>query len=259
MTRMTSILGRAAVFAGLAAILGGPPAGAQDACPCPPKPSPGWGGSAGAGLALNGGNSDNQSFNLSADLFYDPQKRNVFKLSGLYLRSDSNGARTVDKSALGLRDEIKLGARWFAFADVGYQRDRFKNLDRLLAPGAGIGYDLVTEDRVTLTAEAGLALALEKLTDQAGTTKGALRAGQRLSWKVSETATVGQAFGALWKFQDFADAYYHLEGNVTAAVARRLQLRVAYIADLKNKPASRALKKRDNTFLATLIFKIRPS
>lgn len=259
MTCMISILGRAALFAGCVGALGARPASAQGTCPCPPTPGPGWGGSAGAGLALNGGNSDTRSFNLSADLFYDPQKRNVFKLSGLYLSSDSNGARTVEKSALGLRDEIKLGTRWFAFAEVGYQRDRFRNLDRLLAPGAGIGYDLVKTDRVTLTTEAGLALAIEKLTDQPGTEKGALRAGQRLSWKVSPAVTMGQAFGALWKFQDFADAYYRLEGNVTAAVARRLQLRVAYIADLKNKPANQALKKRDNTFLTTLVFKIRPS
>jgi len=47
---------------------------AQD-CPCPPKPTPGWHGNAGVGLALTKGNTDTQTFNLSALAIYDPLRR----------------------------------------------------------------------------------------------------------------------------------------------------------------------------------------
>lgn len=235
------------------------PAAAQDMCPCPPKPGPGWDGSIGAGLSLNGGNSDDKSFNVNATATHDPQKKNVVKLSGLYLRTDSGGEKTTDKTTLLGRDEYKVSERAFLFGDLPYQRDPFKDLDYLVAPTIGGGYKLVNGAKLTFDLDAGVALAIEKLTDRDGTTDGALRAGQHLVYKISDNAKFVQNFGAIWKFSDFDDAYYRVEATLTTSVARRLDLKLSYIADVKNKPASPDLDKLDSTFVAAIVFKFRPS
>ena len=244
------------VFAALALSA---PAAAQNTCPCPPTPKPGWAGSVGAGLSLNSGNSDTKSYNLDAGAVYDPQTKNLLRLSGLYLRSDSRGAATIDKSALGAHDEYTISGRGFLFGEVGYQRDRLKGLDYLLSPSLGVGYKLVAEKRVTLATDGGVGLAIEKLTSRASTTGGSLRVGQSLTYQISDSASFRQSFGAIWKVSDFADAYYHLEADLTTSVARRLDLKLAYITDIKNKPASAGLEERDSAIVAAVVFKFRPS
>ena len=47
-------------------------------------------GNLGAGLSLTGGNTDTANFNISGELTYDPQTKNVMKFNGLYLKSSSN-------------------------------------------------------------------------------------------------------------------------------------------------------------------------
>src|SRR5262245_22800725 len=106
------------------------PSGAQN-CPCPPAVTPGWHGSAGAGLALTAGNSDTQTFNLSLALIYDPQTKHVTRIDGLYLKSRADGEDLSARSALGVRQERKLG-RSFLFGEGRFERDRFKQLDYLI-------------------------------------------------------------------------------------------------------------------------------
>ena len=223
-------------------------------CPCPPAPTPGWHGGAGLGLALTSGNSDTRNLSLDFLVTYDPQKRNVVKIDGLYLRSKAEGSDTANKAALGLRDEYSFG-RAFLFGEGRYQRDRFKLLDYLITPAVGAGYKLVDGPRVKAAVDAGLGLAFEKLEAQDATTDGAVRAGESFSWKISETATFTHLGNAIWKMDDFADAFYHLDAVLAASVSQRLELRLSGVIDVKNKPADPSLEKTDTSLLASIAFK----
>ena len=57
----------------------------------PPPPPKIWAFIASAGLALTNGNSDTISTNAAYDITYDPQRRNMVKSEGLFLRSRSEG------------------------------------------------------------------------------------------------------------------------------------------------------------------------
>ena len=227
---------------------------AQD-CPCPPKPTPGWHGNAGVGLALTSGNTDTQTYNLSALAVYDPLRRNVVKLDGLFLKSKAQGENTANKAAFGARDEYKLGGRTFLFGEVRYQRDEFKRLDSLITPMVGAGYKLVDGPKVSLGVDAGLGLAFESLEGQEGTTDGALHAGQAFAWQISTNSKLTQAATALWKINDFADAFYHLEAGIASSINSRLELKVAGLVDVKNKPADATIQKTDTALLASVVFK----
>jgi putative salt-induced outer membrane protein YdiY len=223
-------------------------------CPCPPALTPGWHGNAGAGLAVTDGNSDTQTYNLSLLVTYDPQKRHVVRIDGLYLKSSASGEATSARSSFGVRDELKL-SRGFLFADGRFQRDRFKDLQYLITPTVGAGLKLVDRKDLALAVDAGVGLALEKLDERDGTTDGALRAGQTLTWRLSDTASLTQLASALWKMDDFDDAFYHVEAGLVTSVNQRLELKLAALVDVKNKPASAAIVKTDKALLASLVFK----
>jgi putative salt-induced outer membrane protein YdiY len=231
-------------------------AAADELCPCPPPPPPppAWAGSLGAGLALTSGNSDTKSFNLSFGLVYDPKTKNLVKLEGAYLRSDTDGIATVNRTAARARDEYSLSKRAFAFGEVAYLRDEFKELSYQIAPIVGLGYKLVDQERIVFAVDGGVGGDFEKNVDQDSTSSGALKAGESVAWKIGPAATFTQGFTGLWRTDDFGDSTYHIGAGLASSVAKRLELKVAYAWDYKSRPPV-LVKKGDNAFLAALVFK----
>jgi hypothetical protein len=104
--------------------------------------------------------------------------------------------------------------------------------------------------------DAGVGLAIEKLAEQESTTDGALRAGQTLVWRLSDTASLTQVALALWKMDDLDDAFYHLEAGLASSINQRLELKLAGLVDVKNRPARPTIAKTDKALLASLVFKL---
>lgn len=84
--------------------------------------------SATAGLALTTGNKHTSTLNLGYDMVYDPKARNLVRFAGLFFRGKTNGELTADRLALDGRDEVKLREHLFAFGQVQYLRDQFKDM-----------------------------------------------------------------------------------------------------------------------------------
>ena len=251
---------RACLLALATTLLGAGAVGAQEPlCPCPPPspPPPVWKGTLGGGLSLTGGNTDTSSYTVDFAVVRDPKKKDVFKADGFYLRSDTNGEATVDRTGLGTRYERALGkaARAFAFGEVRYLRDTFKDVDHLITPTVGVGYRLVDRERVKLSADAGLGLAFEQLAGQEATTNGAVSAAENFLWKLSPNAAFVHTGRSLWKIDDFGDAYYHLDAGIVASLARRFELKLTFADDYKTRPLPDK-KKNDTAILATIVFKI---
>lgn len=221
----------------------------------PPPPTRPWSGSAGAGLAITSGNSDTKNYNLSLTTKYDPKTRFIFKADALYLRGASNGVTQVDKAAADARCEYSVSERAFAFGEVSYLRDPFKDVTYFLAPLVGAGYRLVRSDTLNLTIDGALGAAIESNGGAGRTTGGAAKAGENFDWALSKTSKVTQKLTAIWKTNDFTDALYHFDAGLTTTVATRAELKLAYVYDYKNKPTSPAVKKGDSAVFAALLFK----
>jgi putative salt-induced outer membrane protein YdiY len=246
---------RALLFAAASACT--PVALAQAPCPCPePTPEPVWKGSLGAGVAANSGNSDTQSYSFSFGASHDPKRRNIVKLDGLYLRASNQGETIVDKTSAGARDEYGFGKRAYAFGEVRYLRDLFKDLNYLVSPLVGAGYRLVETQKLQLSLDGAVGGAFEKLASRDATASGALKAGQALVWKLSSVATLSQGASGLWKMDDFGDAFYHFELAVASTMSKRTELKLTFVRDYKSRPADPSLKKRDDAIVAALVFKL---
>jgi len=231
------------------------PALAQTPAAPPPPPPKIWTVSASAGLAFTQGNTDTSSVNLGYNVVYDPQRKNVVKSEGLFLRSTDQGAVTANKVALSGRDEYKLTERAFVFGQLAYLRDPFKEIDYLIAPTGGIGYKVIMLPNTELSVDGGLGVAWEKNTGKDVDTSGAVTLGDKFSLKLSPTATFTQSFAALWKTEDFGDALYVNRLGLAAAISLHTQLKVEWLDTYKRKPPSPNVKPNDMTLLFSIVFK----
>ncbi len=221
----------------------------------PAQPDKDWGGTFGAGFSLTGGNTDTANFNLSFNGTYDPKTRNVIKANGLYLRSDKDNEITADRLRLGVRDEYTLSDRVFAFGDTTYLRDPFKEISYLLNPYGGLGYQLLSTEKVSLAVDGGAGVVWEKNPGFETNTSGTLNAGQNLSVKLSEGAEITQQLNGLWKTDNFEDALYHFAVGVATQLTKRTELKVEFVDDFKNLTPGPEVKKNDTAFLTSFLFK----
>jgi putative salt-induced outer membrane protein YdiY len=214
-----------------------------------------WSGNFGAGLSLTRGNSDTKNINLTAEVSEKINARNVAKYDAFYLRADSNGALTVDRTTFGARDEYTLSPLTYAFGDIHFLRDRFKEIDSLITPTIGAGHHLIKNAAMDLAVEAGAGAVIEKDEGLSRETSGAVNAKQLLTWKFSPTATFGESVAGLWKTKDFGDALYHLEASLASNLTAHSQLKLTALDDYKTKPPHAGIKKNDVSFIAAVVMK----
>jgi putative salt-induced outer membrane protein len=217
-------------------------------------PPPVWTGSFGAGLSMTSGNSDTTNINLSFDTKYDPKTGNLFKAEGLYLLGRAEGEDTANRLFLLGRFEHLLKPRVFVFGQLQYTRDPFKGIDYLIAPTGGIGYKLVDTPRTQLSADTSLGVVWEKNPDVSVRTSGAWAAGEKLSHKLSDTATFTESAQALWKLDDLGDAFYQGGLGLAVAITARSQLKVELQDTYKTRPPD-GLEKNDVALLLSFVFK----
>ena len=221
--------------------------------PPPAPPPPLWAGSLGAGLSITSGNTDTSSYNLAFEVVRDAGKLWVFLADGLYLQSEEDDEETADKSLLHLRAERSLSERLFAFGDIGYLRDEFKEIDYLISPSVGAGWKAILPEPISLVFDAGVGVAFEKNPGRDSTSDAAFNVGEEWIWNFSKRASLTQRVRGLWKFDDTEDAFYHGEIALAASLTEMMEIRITYLVDYDNLPSSPELDKTDTTLLATVV------
>jgi len=225
---------------------------AQAPAPAEPKI---WTVAASAGLTLTDGNTDTSTVNAAYDLTYDPQSRNVVKSNALLLRGKTEGELTANRWGMTVRDEYKLGGRWYLFAQNQYLRDEFKSIDYLIAPGGGLGIKLFDTMQTKLAVDAGAGAVWEKNPGFDVRSSGAVTASEKLSQALTASATLTQSIVALWKTNDWDDALYGFGVGVAAAMSTHTQLKAEVLDVYKNKPPVPTVQKNDVAVLVSIVYK----
>ncbi len=209
-----------------------------------------------AGFSFTQGNSDTRTFNAALVLQYDPRNKNVVKADAFYILNSEAGTSTVDRTSGHLRDEYYFRPRWFVFADGQYLKDKFKQIDFLFTGTAGIGTQLVKTDSRELLVDLGAGVIVEKDEPLDRTSGGAVRGGENYSWKISKSASFTENAFAVWKTADLADAYYHLDVGLGAAINDHFELKVALIDEYKRKPPDPTVKRNDVAGIVSIGYKL---
>jgi putative salt-induced outer membrane protein YdiY len=230
--------------------LWGAPASAQ--APAEPKI---WTLAASAGLTLTAGNQDSSTVNAAYDLLFDPHTRNVVKSDALFIRGKSEGEINASRFGVNVRDEYKLYDGVFVFGQNQYLRDKFKDIDWLVAPGGGIGVKLVDTLQTKLAIDAGAGGVWEKNTGSEVRSSGSLTASEKLSQTLTATTVFTQSVTALWKTQGWDDSLYGFGVGIAASISARTQLKVEVIDTYKNLPPP-PTKKNDVAVLMAIVYKM---
>jgi putative salt-induced outer membrane protein YdiY len=224
--------------------------------PPPPPPPPGWAGSLGAGFSLTSGNSDTATANVAYEVLRDTGGEIVLKSTGLYLRGESEGEATVDRAAADARLDYRLTPRLSAFGVTTYARDRFKEIDYLLAPTAGLSVAVLPAGgRAEWTTDGSVGIVVEKNTGFAAQTSGAILAGERFLLKLTDTTRIIHTASALWKMNDFGDGFYNVSAGIATSLASRLELKAEFLNTYKREPTDPTLKKNDQSVVLSIVYK----
>lgn len=221
----------------------------------PPKPPPGIAGSLGAGLAVTSGNSDTSTINVAYDFLRDRGTDLVLKSTGLYLRGDNDGKANVDRAAVDARAEYRVSPRLAAFGMTTYARDRFKAIDYLLAPTAGLSFKAIATDRTEWITDGSAGVVVEKNTGLEARTAGAIIAGEKFTHKFTDTTRFLHAASGLWKMNDFDDAFYTFSAGLATSVASALELKTEFLNTYKARPTNPLLKKSDQSIVVSIVYK----
>ena len=228
---------------------------AQAPAAAPPPPPPGWTGSVGAGLALTSGNSKTSTINVGYDVLRDYGTDVLFKSTGLLLKGSANDVSTVDRSQADARVDYKLSPRLSAFGLTTFARDKFKAIDYLVAPTAGLSYKLVALPRTEWTVDGSGGVVFEKNKDLDLDTSGAIIAGEKLVHKLGEKSKFTHAAAGLWKLKDFDDAFYTVSAGLLTSLAGNFDLKTEFLSTYKNKLTNPALKKADQSIVVSVVYK----
>ena len=210
-----------------------------------------------AGFNFTKGNSDTRSFNVALVLKYDPRTQNVVKADAFYILNYESGDQHR-------RPHLRPSARRVLLPPA---------LVRLR--GCPVPEGPVQADRLSLRPHrrdrhrprqdaqrgssspiSGPAPSSRRTSPASRTSSGALRAGENYSWKISESASFTQNAFALWKTSDLADAYYHLDVGIGAAINDHFELKVALIDEYKRKPPDPAVKRNDVAGIVSIGYKL---
>jgi putative salt-induced outer membrane protein YdiY len=224
--------------------------------PAPGEPPKIWTVTASAGLALTSGNSETSSTNASYDIVYDPQRRNIIKSEGLFLRGKTEGELTANRIGVNIRDEYKLTQRLFVFGQNQYLNDEFKNIDYLLAPTVGLGFKVIDTAATKFGVDGGAGAVWEKNPGFDVKSSGAVSAGEKLVQTLTANTTLTQTFSGLWKMNDFEDLLFTFGVSLAASMSTRTQLKFEVLDTFKNKTPLPTIKQNDVAVLMAIVYKI---
>ena len=233
------------------AIAQAPPPNPAAASPAPPALT----GNVSFGLGLTNGNQDTTNFNGGYEFRYTPSARNVVRSSGLFLYGETEGVRSNEQWGLSVRDEFTPDTRVFLYGEFRYLHDRFKGIDYLVSPTAGVGYKIIDQRSATLFVSGGVGGAWEQDTGSRFRRTGAVTADQKLTVRLTRTASIGQSLYALWNVTDVSDKLYVFRANVTAALAGRMQLKLEVANTYKTKLPPTTRQNNDVAVIASVVYR----
>jgi len=164
---------------------------------------------------------------------------------------DESGARTEERAY----DKYTLrrafaATRWFAFARLSFEHDRFSGIDARFFQSVGAGYRLVNGSSIEWDVMAGPAFRQTKYSDDTSASEPAIFARTRLEWRITDTL----------KFTEEADSGIAKRNStltsttaLTSNLYGRLSGRISFGVEIETAPPQ-GREKTDTFTRASLVY-----
>jgi putative salt-induced outer membrane protein YdiY len=156
-----------------------------------------WSGFLQAGLSLTRGNSDTTNLALGANAVRATSRdKTSAYFTSLYATNKTSGSSLTTANAVrgGVRYELNLSDRAFAFGFGDAEFDEFQMLDLRLVLGGGLGYYVKKAERTQFQIFGGGSLNKEYFSDNTKRTSGEVLVGEDLTTRLSDRVAFSQRF-----------------------------------------------------------------
>lgn len=114
-----------------------------------------WSGNINAGGSLTNGNSETKQIRFEAETIARALNQR-YTVGGNFNRAEDHGADTLFNSRAYAKYDHFFSRKWYGYANVGLENDRFRDLRLRSTVGAGSGYQLFEQPDLNLSLEGGL-------------------------------------------------------------------------------------------------------
>lgn len=208
-----------------------------------------WSGQGQVGAFRSTGNSNDTGLTAGINL----QRTGInwrHKLTALADFQKTNGVTTREQFLLAYEPNYQINDRLFAYALGQYERDRFQGFSSRLSASAGLGYEVIETDTMTLSVKAGPAYRKTSFIAGGSDSSIAGLAALDFDWKVSDTVKLTQDASA---FIQSGNSTYISTTGLEANLGGSLSARVSYAVEHDTAPPAGAVQT-DTLTRFTLIY-----
>jgi putative salt-induced outer membrane protein len=154
-----------------------------------------WGGFVDAGLSTTKGNSDTLSFVLGMKAMRAaPSDKISVYLNSIFAKNNTAGTSVTTAHSItgGIRGDLNISPRFFAFGFSDFEFDQFQQLDLRNVLGGGAGYHAVKTKRTVFDLSAGGAYDQAFYATGVNIRSGEIVLGEQLSYQISSRSSLSE-------------------------------------------------------------------
>jgi putative salt-induced outer membrane protein len=195
-----------------------------------------WTSHLGLSYLATSGNSETTTFGLDFVATRRPMPWGL-EISALLDRADKDGEKTAERHHAGLRGTRTLAERWDAFAGLSAEQDEFAGINLRSIVEAGVVYKALTGPRHTLELDAALNWTDEdRLPPEIDDSWLGSLFGLDYTYAISDSAAFSQGLKHFANFDDTGNWRAESLTALTAALNKKLALRLSYEIRYRNEP-----------------------
>jgi putative salt-induced outer membrane protein len=183
------------------------------------------------------GNSRNSTLSAKNLFNYDWTKA-ALELSAGGLGTKSDEGTTAEQYNAHEKVSLKLSGKNYAFERLGWEKNRFANIDDRWDFGIGLGRNLIDTDTDKLSLEAGGGYIWEDRITVKNEDFGTYRVYAKYIRTLSPTANASQDLEWLGNLKDSSGYRVNSETALVASINSHMSMKASYVWKLVNKPGA---------------------
>ncbi|MFW6083659.1 MAG: DUF481 domain-containing protein [Gemmatimonadota bacterium] len=213
-------------------------------------------GDASFGLTVTEGNSETLSMNVGGKLAYRADYH-TWSLSTGVLRTHDGDELKANRGNVTFRYDFEPSEQVYVTSKVAASYNRPAGIERRLAPGLGLGYDVLRGDDSRLSVDAGFNWVGERFADDTRESSLYFNVAQEFRLRVNETTDLEQRLAYSPRSEDLGDYLVHTSVTLTTSIWKTLGLKTQISDDYDSTPfvdpeTGEARGRNDFTFITGL-------
>ncbi len=172
----------------------------------------------------------------------------------------NNGVTSREQYFAAYEPNYNISNRVFVYGLAQYERDRFQGFSARYAVSGGVGYQIIDEPDIQLSAKAGPAYRVTEFVDGTSESRLAALLGIDFDWTITDrlklthdTNAVAETGGSATLIVDSSNTSLNLVTGLNAKISDRVSARLSYAIEYDSNPPAGA-EQTDTLSRVTLIY-----